>query len=181
MAIDTVASSGRGDVILVSVQDDRLAPHYAEDEGGISGDMDGPIFLAIGRNVDCAKLRKCAAREGIDASVLIRFRNNLKRRKLKSTDQGDINKARDYKTVVMRVVGLSEDLKIKYVVAEGKTEAAVQAEKAAHEAIGFSVVVWTASAQALTNWRNDCEKRKQNQGLPDEALEMLRKRFAVNC
>ena len=181
MAKDTVASSSRGDVILVSVQDNRLAPYYAEDEGGISGDMDGQTFLAIGRNVDCAKLRKCAAREGIDASVLIKFRNNLKKRKLNAPDQAAINMARDYKTVVMRIGRLSEDLKIKYVVSEGKSEAAVQAEKAKHEANGFSVVVWTASAQSFADWRNQCEKREQNQGLPDKALEMLRKRFAVNC
>ncbi|WP_342616569.1 hypothetical protein [Rhodoferax sp. GW822-FHT02A01] len=73
---DTVVASRRGDVVLVSVRDKRIAPHYPETSGGISGDIDGPNYLAIGSRVTDEQLHNFAAKEKIDdVAVLIAFRD----------------------------------------------------------------------------------------------------------
>ncbi len=78
MAIDTVTTSGRGDLILVPVWDERIAPVYPESSGGICGDVDGPMYLVIGRNVTNEQLHRFASKEKIeDVGALLTFRDSL--------------------------------------------------------------------------------------------------------
>lgn len=78
MAIETVTTSRRGDLILVSVRDKRIGPYFPETSGGICGDVDGPTYLAIGRNVTEEQLHRFAEIEKIeDVRALISFRDSL--------------------------------------------------------------------------------------------------------
>jgi hypothetical protein len=78
MAIDTVTTSRRGNLILVPVSDVRLAPVYQENSGGICGEVDGPMYFAIGRSVTNEQLHSFAAKEEIaDVAALIAFRDSL--------------------------------------------------------------------------------------------------------
>jgi hypothetical protein len=99
----------------------------------------------------------------------------------KTLPQAAINSARGYKVVLQRITGLDEDLRIKYVFPEGRPDSEVEAEKAALEAQGFTVCLWTASRQIFDTWQHRCDMAHRNHGLPDKAVKMLRSKFGITC
>ena len=99
-----------------------------------------------------------------------------------AVDQAAINKERGYKVVLMRI-GTDEGPSgsMRWVMTEGRGAAEVEAEKEALVAQGFFAAVWNADTALFNKWQSECNRGRDDQGLTEEALEMLRKKFAVRC
>lgn len=99
-----------------------------------------------------------------------------------AVDQAAINKERGYKVVLMRIStkeGPSDSMR--WVMTEGRDIAEVQDEKDSLVAQGFFAAVWNASTTLFIEWQRDCNRGRDDQGLSEEALEMLRSKFSVLC
>jgi hypothetical protein len=75
-AFDTEVHGKRGSMILLAVTDRRVSPVYSQKSGGVFGAINGPTYLAIGREVTNEQLKIFAELEGIEEwAKLIEFRD----------------------------------------------------------------------------------------------------------